>query len=96
MYGLDDTIERDLSGIPPTPPDLVAALKENAETNLAAYEALDSQGKALADLGDWISRQETRRRNAYFFAETEKIRRRVAGTSIGNVRRELVREIRAK
>ncbi len=45
----------------------------------------------MADLGDWISRQETRRRNAYFFAEMEKIRRRVARTSIRNVRRELER-----
>ena len=45
-------------------PELTAALKANAEEELAIYESLDAQGRALADLGDWILRQESKRSSA--------------------------------
>ena len=45
-------------------PELTAALKKDAEMELAIYESLDAQGKAVADLGDWIFRQEIKRSSA--------------------------------
>ena len=45
-------------------PELTAALKKDAEMELAIYESLDAQGRALADLGDWIFRQEIKRSSA--------------------------------
>ena len=45
-------------------PELTAALKANAEEELAIYESLDAQGRALADLGNWIFRQEIKRSSA--------------------------------
>ena len=45
-------------------PELTAALKKDAEMELAIYESLDAQDKAVADLGDWIFRQEIKRSSA--------------------------------
>ncbi len=45
-------------------PELTASLKAIAEEDLKAYESLDAQGRALADLGDWIFRQEIKRSSA--------------------------------
>ena len=45
-------------------PELTAALKKDAEMELAIYESLDAQGRALADLGNWIFRQEAKRSSA--------------------------------
>ncbi len=45
-------------------PELTASLKAIAEEDLKAYESLDVQGRALADLGDWIFRQEIKRSSA--------------------------------
>ncbi len=45
-------------------PELTAALKKDAEIELTIYESLDAQGRALADLDDWIFRQESKRSSA--------------------------------
>ena len=45
-------------------PELTASLKAIAEEDLKAYESLDAQGRALADLGNWILRQEAKRSSA--------------------------------
>ena len=59
-------------------PELTASLKAIAEEDLKAYESLDAQGRALADLGDWILRQEdkrssTQRTEAYLEAQRTTI-----------------------
>ena len=56
-------------------PELTAALKANAEEELAIYESLDAQGKAVADLDDWIFRQEIKRSGDHWTDAHQEARR---------------------
>ena len=56
-------------------PELTAALKKDAEMELAIYESLDAQGRALADLGDWIFRQEIKRSGDHWTDAHQEARR---------------------
>ena len=56
-------------------PELTAALQKDAEMELAIYESLDAQGKAVADLGDWIFRQEIKRSGDHWTDAHQEARR---------------------
>ena len=56
-------------------PELTAALKKDAEMELAIYESLDAQDKAVADLGDWIFRQEIKRSGDHWTDAHQEARR---------------------
>ena len=54
------------------PPELAAATRKSSEKRVAKYNALDAQGKAIADLDDWIFRQKSRRSSEYEDALNDK------------------------
>ena len=56
-------------------PELTAALQKDAEMELAIYESLDAQGKAVADIGDWIFRQEIKRSGDHWTDAHQEARR---------------------
>ena len=56
-------------------PELTAALKKDAEMELAIYESLDAQDKAVANLGDWIFRQEIKRSGDHWTDAHQETRR---------------------
>ena len=56
-------------------PELTAALKANAEEELTIYESLDAQGRALADLDNWIFRQEIKRSGDHWTDAHQEARR---------------------
>lgn len=46
-------------------PEEVACHQKESKEQIAKYNALDTQGKTIADLDDWISRQGNRRRSEH-------------------------------
>ena len=57
------------------PPELAEATRKSSEKRVAKYNALDAQGKAVADLGDWIFRQKIKRSNEHYDAVIEEVER---------------------
>ena len=54
------------------PPELAEATRKSSEKRVAKYNALDAQGKAVADLEDWIFRQKSRRNKEHYDALNDK------------------------
>ena len=50
-------------------------ISESDKERMAKYNALDAQGKAIADLDDWILRQDKRRVSEYHYAMIDEVNR---------------------
>ncbi len=50
-------------------------ISESDKERIAKYNALDAQGKAIADLDDWILRQDKRRVSEYHYAMIDEVNR---------------------